>query len=196
MSFDFKKEPIENFLKLYKEAQVKGVPEANAMALATVNAEKQPSVRIVFYKMVIDGGFCFFTNYQGRKARDIEANNKVSANFFWPNLDQQVRVEGLVHKTSREISEKYFATRARLSQIGAWASHQSEEIESFDAFSAHLRSLEKSFEGKPVPCPPHWGGYRIEPNEIEFWFGKNGRLHERFVYQRQASGWRHLLRSP
>jgi pyridoxamine 5'-phosphate oxidase len=134
MSFDFKNDPIENFLKLYKEAQVKGVPEANAMALATVNEHNQPSVRIVFMKGVDERGFCFFTNYEGRKARDIEANNKVSANFFWPHLDRQVRIEGHVQKVTREESEAYFAMRPRLSQIGAWTSHQSDKLASFADF--------------------------------------------------------------
>ena len=196
MSFDFKNDPIDNFLKLYKAAQVKGVPEANAMALATVSKENQPSVRIVFYKGMSNGGFSFFTNYQGRKAQDIESNNKVSANFFWPNLDEQVRVEGVVEKLSREESEKYFATRSRLSQIGAWTSHQSEKIESFAAIEKKLESLIAKFEGQPVPCPPHWGGYRINPTEIEFWFGKIGRLHERNVYKKIANGWERFLRSP
>ncbi len=196
MSFDFKNDPIDNFLKLYKAAQVKGVPEANAMALATVSKENQPSVRIVFYKGMSNGGFSFFTNYQGRKAQDIESNNKVSANFFWPNLDEQVRVEGVVEKLSREESEKYFATRSRLSQIGAWTSHQSEKIESFAAIEKKLESLIAKFEGQPVPCPPHWGGYRINPTEIEFWFGKIGRLHERYVYKKIANGWERFLRSP
>ena len=196
MSFDFKNDPIDNFLNLYKAALIKGVPEANAMALATVSKENQPSVRIVFYKGMSNGGFSFFTNYQGRKAQDIESNNKVSANFFWPNLDEQVRIEGIVEKLSHEESEKYFATRPRLSQIGAWTSHQSEKIESFAAVEKKLESLVAKFDGQPVPCPPHWGGYRINPTEIEFWFGKTGRLHERYVYKKIVNGWERFLRSP
>ncbi|MEQ1721902.1 MAG: pyridoxamine 5'-phosphate oxidase [Pseudobdellovibrio sp.] len=196
MSFDFKNDPIENFLKLYKEAQVKGVPEANAMALATVNEHNQPSVRIVFMKGVDERGVCFFTNYEGRKARDIEANNKVSANFFWPNLDQQVRIEGQVQKVTREESEAYFAMRPRLSQIGAWTSHQSDKLASFADFHKRLETIEAQFKGIPVTCPPNWGGYRIKPDEIEFWFGKSGRLHERYVYQKSTLGWEKFLRSP
>ena len=138
MSFDFKNDPIENFLKLYKAAQIKGVPDANAMALATVNNENQPSVRIVLFKGMSDGGFSFFTNYDGRKARDIENNKKVSADFFWPHLDQQIRIEGTAEKLPRIDSEKYFSTRPRLSQIGAWASNQSEKIESFVIFQEKL----------------------------------------------------------
>lgn len=196
MSFDFKSDPIENFLKLYKAAQIKGVPDANAMALATVNNENQPSVRIVLFKGISDGGFSFFTNYDGRKAHDIKTNNKVSANFFWPHLDQQIRIEGQVEKLSRVESEKYFSTRPRLSQIGAWASHQSEKIDSFEVLKKKLEQLESDYKGKEIPCPPHWGGYRITPSEIEFWFGKLGRLHERYVYQKNAAGWEKFLRSP
>jgi pyridoxamine 5'-phosphate oxidase len=196
MSFDFKNDPIENFLKLYKEAQVKGVPEANAMALATVNEHNQPSVRIVFMKGVDERGFCFYTNYEGRKARDIEANNKVSANFFWPHLDQQVRIEGRVEKLTREESEIYFATRARTSQIGAWASNQSDKLDSYKSFLQKYEDYENKFKNNPVACPPNWGGYRILPHEIEFWFGKSGRLHERYVYQKSLSSWDKFLRSP
>ena len=116
MGFDFKKDPIENFLTLYKEAQIKGIPDANAMSLATVNKENKPSVRIVLFKGMIRGGFSFYTNYDGRKAHDIEANKNVSVNFFWPHLDRQVRIEGTVEKVTREESEAYFATRPRLSQ--------------------------------------------------------------------------------
>lgn len=196
MSFDFKNDPILNFLKLFKAAQIKGVPDANAMALATSNNENQPSVRIVLFKGISDGGFSFFTNYDGRKARDIAYNNKVSANFFWPHLDQQIRIEGSVEKLSRAESEKYFLSRPKISQIGAWASRQSEKIESFVALQEKLEELEQRFKDAPVPCPENWGGYRIRPTEIEFWFGKTGRLHQRYVYQKNADTWDKFLRSP
>lgn len=201
MSFDFKNDPIDNFLKSYKEAQIKGVPDANAMALATVNANNQPSVRIVFFKgffekTVESRGFCFYTNYQGRKAHDMDVNPKVSANFFWPHLDHQIRIEGVVEKLPREMSEEYFSTRPRASQIGAWASDQSEKIESYEVLQKKITQLEEKFKGQSVPCPPHWGGYCLVPTEIEFWFGKTGRLHERYVYQKQGSGWNRLMRSP
>ena len=150
----------------------------------------------VFYKGIINRGFSFFTNYSGRKGRDLEANPLVAANFFWPHLDQQIRIEGRVEKVSREESENYFASRARLSQIGAWASQQSETLNSYDDLKAETLRIEKLYEGKTVPCPPHWGGYIIVPSEIEFWFGRQGRLHERFVYQYSETGWNRLLRSP
>lgn len=196
MSFDFKKDPVENFLSLYKQAQLKGIPDANAMSLATVNAENQPSVRIVFYKGMSERGFSFFTNYNGRKGQDLAHNAKVAANFFWPHLEQQVRIEGHVEKLSREESEAYFASRPRLSQIGAWGSNQSEVLGSFDQFNQKVAELEQKFKGQPVPCPPHWGGYRIIPHEIEFWFGQTGRLHQRYVYQVDGQGWKRFLRSP
>ncbi len=196
MGFDFKKDPLENFLELFKEAQVKGVPDANAMALATVNSENKPSVRIVLYKGLIRRGFSFFTNYDGRKAHDISVNDYIAATFFWSHLDRQIRIEGKVEKITREESEAYFATRPRLSQLGAWASHQSEKIESFDAFQKRLNEIDERFKGQNVTCPPHWGGFRIEPSEIEFWFGKPGRLHERYVYQKNVTDWNRFLRSP
>lgn len=196
MSFDFKNDPLDNFLKFYKEAQIKGVPEANAMALATVNSDKQPSVRIVFYKGLIHRGFSFYTNYSGRKGRDLEANANVAANFFWPHLDQQIRVQGIAQKLSREESEAYFATRPRLSQAGAWASQQSEVLNSLTDLQNTISDIEKKYHGQKIPCPPHWGGFVIVPEEIEFWFGKQGRLHERYVYQKEGEGWKRFLRSP
>lgn len=196
MSFDFKKDPIDNFLGLYKEAQLKGIPDANAMSLATVNSENQPSVRIVFYKGVYERGFSFFTNYNGRKGQDLAQNSKVAANFFWPHLEEQVRIEGHVEKLPRAESEKYFSTRPRLSQIGAWASNQSEVLGSFDEFQNKVIQLEEKFKDEVVPCPPHWGGYCIVPHEIEFWFGQTGRLHQRYVYQKNEGGWNRFLRSP
>jgi pyridoxamine 5'-phosphate oxidase len=196
MSFEFKNDPIENFLNLYKEAQIKGVPEPNAMALATVNEENKPSVRIVFYKGLVRRGFSFYTNYSGRKGQDLEKNKSIAANFFWPHLDRQVRIEGVVEKLTRDESEQYFATRPRLSQLGAWTSNQSEKIDSFEAFHKKFEQVEKKYEGQNIPCPPQWGGYRIVPEEIEFWFGKTGRLHERYVYQKSGAEWSRFLRSP
>lgn len=197
MSFDFKKDPLENFLELYKQAQAKGIPDANAMSLASVNSENQPSVRIVLFKGLVDRGFSFYTNYNGRKGRDLDFNKKVAVNFFWPQLDQQIRIEGVVQKLSQEANEKYFSSRPRLSQIGAWVSHQSEKISSYEELSLKIQQMEKKYQGQIVPCPPHWGGYRIDPTEIEFWFGRMGRLHERYVYQKSSDqNWSRFMRSP
>ena len=196
MSFDFKKDPFENFLELFKAAQVKGVPEHNAMALATVNQKLQPSVRIVLYKGLVRRGFSFYTNYDGRKGQELDKNNSVAATFFWPHLDQQIRIEGKAEKLTAEESDKYFSSRPRLSQIGAWSSNQSEKIESFESFQKKINAIEEKFNGKAVSRPPHWGGYRIVPTEIEFWFGKTGRLHERYVYSGNDMQWNRFLRSP
>ncbi|MBC7466341.1 MAG: pyridoxamine 5'-phosphate oxidase [Bdellovibrio sp.] len=196
MSFDFKKDPFENFLESLKQAQIKGVPDHNAMALATVNEKNEPSVRIVFYKGLIRRGFSFYTNYLGHKGKDLEQNKNVSVNFFWSHLDQQIRVDGVVEKLTNDESDAYFASRARLSQIGAWASNQSEKIESFAAFEEKIVAIEKKYAGQTVPRPPHWGGYIIVPREIEFWFGRSGRLHERYVYEKNNQDWNRFLRSP
>ena len=168
------------------------------MALATVNEKNQPSVRVVLYKGLIRRGFSFYTNYDGRKGQELEKNKNVAATFFWPHLDQQIRIEGVVERLTSEESDGYFASRARLSQIGAWSSDQSERIESFESFQRKINSIEKKFEGKVIPRPAHWGGYRIIPAEIEFWFGKSGRLHERYIYHSEPDGqsWNRFLRSP
>ena len=201
MGFEFKKDPFENFLTLFKEAQIKGIPEANAMSLASVDENNQPSVRIVLFKKFFEDeqqnrGFCFFTNYNGRKGRELAHNSKVASTFFWPHLDQQIRIEGRVQILPRVESEKYFATRPRASQLGAWASEQSSEISSYEELVGRYNSTAEKFKGQFVPCPPHWGGYVIWPHEIEFWFGKIGRLHERYVYQKLDQGWKKLMRSP
>jgi pyridoxamine 5'-phosphate oxidase len=196
MSFDFKNDPFENFLELIKEAQLKGVPDHNAMALATVSEDSKPSVRIVLFKGLIRGGFSFYTNYDGRKGKELEQNPTVAATFFWSHLDRQLRIEGVVEKLTSDESDAYFASRARLSQIGAWSSNQSEKIPSFASFQEKINQIENKFHGKAIPRPPHWGGYRIVPNEIEFWFGRTGRLHERYVYQKLNDGWDRFLRSP
>ncbi len=182
MSFDFKKDPFLNFQSLFKAAQIKGIPEHQAMSIATVNDKNEPTVRIVYFKGMIRGGFSFYTNYLGRKGHDLEKNPNICANFYWPHLDEQVRISGIVEKLTASESDQYFASRPRLSQLGAWTSLQSEELQSFDQFHQRMAEIEKRFEGQKVPRPPHWGGYRILPREIEFWFGKSGRLHERYVY--------------
>ncbi len=196
LGFDFKKDPYDNFLDLFREAQVKGIPEVNAMALATVSSDNKPSVRIVLYKGLVRGGLSFYTNYDGRKARDIEANKNIAATFFWPHLDRQIRFEGTATKLTREESENYFSTRNRLSQLGAWSSNQSEKIESFSELQKKVSEINRKFQGQAVTCPPYWGGYRIDASEIEFWLGREGRLHERYVYQREKSDWIRFLRSP
>ena len=204
MSFDFKSDksnPFDLFSELLVEASRKGIPEHHAMNIATVNSANQdnkPSNRIVYFKGIIRGGFSFYTNYQGRKGRDLESNKNICANFFWPHLDQQVRISGYVDKLTAEESDKYFATRARSSQIGAWASLQSQELAAYADFEKRYTEFESKYKNQIVPRPPHWGGFIILPLEIEFWFGKTARLHERYIFSRPdlQTSWMRSMRYP
>lgn len=194
--FDFKIDPLENFESLFTDALNKNLPEPNAMALATVNSEKKPSVRTVLYRGLIRDGFSFYTNYQSRKALDIETNPIVCANFFWAQLERQIRIEGQAQKTTRAESEAYFKTRPRISQIGAWASDQSRPLASLESLEVKFKNIENKYSNQDIPCPPHWGGFLIIPEIIEFWFGRAGRLHERYQYTRSANGWSRLFLNP
>lgn len=194
--FDFGRDPLAHFQEFIREAESKGLPEPTGMSLATVNQEGQPSVRTVLFKGFYQNGITFYTNFEGRKGRELSSNPKACINFWWPILEKQVRFEGVVEKLPRDVSEAYFATRPRLSQLSAWASQQSAEIPDFDFLQSKLKEVEKKFEGKTIPCPTHWGGFVLRPEEIEFWIGRQGRLHERYVYQKQNEGWRTFLRSP
>lgn len=196
--FDINKDPFDHFDRLLKEAITKQVPEATAMSVATVNEKGVPSVRIVYLKEVSKGGFVFYGNYNSHKGQDMEFNSIVCLNFYWPVQWRQIRITGQAIKISAEESDAYFATRPRLSQIGAWASHQSAIISSHDHLTRRVQELEKQFDGQDIPRPPHWGGWRVIPLEIEFWFGLTGRLHERYIYQRESesSSWKTFMRSP
>lgn len=194
--FDFGRDPMAHFQEFLKEAESKGLPEPTGMSLATTSLEGQPSVRTVLFKGFYQSGITFYTNFDGRKGRELIANPKAAINFWWPILEKQVRFEGVVEKLPRDVSEAYFATRPRLSQLGAWSSNQSSEIPDLEFLQNKLKETEKKFEGKTIPCPPNWGGFVLVPHEIEFWIGRQGRLHERYVYQKNGEGWRTLLRSP
>jgi len=186
-------DPIERFREIFERAEKIDrsiMPEPNAMSLATVENGKQPSVRIVLLKAFDERGFVFYTNFEGRKGRQLLAQPRAALCFFWPFLDTQVRVEGSVTKVSDEEADDYFASRARLSQIGAWASKQSRPLEAPSALDQRVAEYEKKFEGKPVPRPAFWSGFRVAPERIEFWKGKPNRLHERHLYTRKADGWR------
>ncbi len=165
------------------------MPEPNAMALGTVENGNQPSVRIVLLKAFDERGFVFYTNFEGRKGRQLLAQPRAALCFFWPPLDTQVRVEGPVTKVSDAEADAYFASRARLSQIGAWASKQSRKLESQGALDERVAEYEKKFEGKTVPRPSYWSGFRVAPERIEFWKGKPNRLHERHLYTKAVDGW-------
>lgn len=201
-SLDFSIDPFVHFERLILEAQKQPILEHNAMALSTVDAQGFPNVRIVYYKGMVRGGLAFYTNYLGQKGREIENSNKVSVNFYWPQWNMQIRVRGEAFKLKREENEAYFRTRERTSQLGAWASNQSEEIENLFSLEQRHKKFESDFAGKDVPCPEHWGGYRLLPLSFEFWFGRQARLHERYVYQRERQGadsysqWRTLMKAP
>lgn len=183
------KDPLQQLELWLKEAVAKGLAEPTAMTLATASKDGAPAARMVLCKAVEDGGVTFFTNYESRKADDLAANPRAALVFFWQPLQRQVRLEGRIEKTSRAVSEAYFATRPRGSQIGAWASKQSRALAHFDDLAREFARLEAEFAGKTVPCPAHWGGYRLTPTTLEFWQGKESRLHDRVLCSRGASGW-------
>jgi pyridoxamine 5'-phosphate oxidase len=191
-------DPLAWFEAELQKAQQAQVPEAHAMQLATVDGEGIPSIRTVYYKGMVRGGFSFYTNYSSQKGQELIRSGRAALNFFWPALAQQVRVHGLAEKLTREESEAYFKTRARLSQIGAWASEQSQEIPGPDWLESRVQDYEKRFDGAQVPCPLDWGGFHLIPLQVEFWFGQEGRLHNRYVFERfgTESPWRMYMKSP
>jgi pyridoxamine 5'-phosphate oxidase len=158
------------------------------MSLATATPDGKPAVRIVLLKGLSEQGFSFFTNYASEKGRQIEANPHAALVLFWVQLERQIRIEGRVERTSREESEEYFHSRPRGSQLSAWASRQSDVIDARRVLEARLAKMEERYAGGEVPLPPHWGGYRLVPDTIEFWQGRANRLHDRFRYRRQEDG--------
>jgi len=176
-------DPFVSFASWYEEVNASGIPEPNAMSLATVDENGQPWQRMVLLKLYDEAGFVFFTNYASRKAAHIAANNKVSLLFPWHPLGRQVKVTGIASKLSTAESLKYFITRSRGSQLGAWASHQSAVITSRSMLDAKVEEVKQKFKDGEVPLPSFWGGYRIAPASIEFWQARDNRLHDRFIYK-------------
>lgn len=181
--------PFEQFDIWFKEAIVAEIEEVNAMNLATVGKDGQPSIRSVLLKSYDESGFVFFTNYKSRKAKNLEENPKVAVQFLWIKLDRQLRIEGTVEKTSIRESEEYFKQRSRESQLGAWASAQSSIIPSRKYLDEEVEKISKTFEGKLASLPPFWGGYRIKPSTFEFWQGRGDRLSDRILYVKQNEVW-------
>lgn len=188
---DLSADPFHEFEKWFEQANKSGIPEPNAMCLATVAASGQPWLRTVLLKIFDEQGFVFFTNYASRKAQHIHANPKVALSFPWFGLGRQVNITGTASRVQLAESVKYFTTRPRGSQIGAWASHQSKVITSRSLLETKFNEIKQKFMHGEVPIPSFWGGYRVVPETIEFWQAAENRLHDRFVYSIDESGaWR------
>ena len=185
---DLDPNPIKQFANWFTTAIETGIRDVNAMSLATAGQDAKPSVRIVLLKSFDEDGFVFFTNYESEKGEQLEANPYAALGFYWIELDRQIRISGKVDKTSREESQTYFHSRPVGSQLSAWASRQSAVLDGRRVLDARMEEMNERFAGKRVPLPPHWGGYRLKPDNMEFWQGRSNRLHDRFRYTRQSDG--------
>jgi pyridoxamine 5'-phosphate oxidase len=185
---DLNSDPIKQFANWFTAAIEARIRDVNAMSLATTTTDCRPSVRIVLLKSFDQDGFVFFTNYESEKGKELKANPYAALGFYWIELDRQIRISGKVKKTSREESQAYFHSRPVGSQLGAWASRQSEIIDARRVLDARMAEMTERFRNKRIPLPPHWGGYRLKPEIMEFWQGRPNRLHDRFRYTRLADG--------
>ena len=193
---DASHDPIVEFSRWFAQAQEAEVSEPNAMTLATATPTGAPSARLVLLKGFDERGFVFFTDYRSRKGQELEENPQAALVFYWEELERQVRITGVVERTTAEESEAYFRSRPLGSRLGAWVSHQSLVIPSRAQLEQRLKEVEARFPDGNVPLPPHWGGYRVRPEVIEFWQGRESRLHDRLRYTRAAGRWRIERLSP
>lgn len=191
---DLDPDPIKQFGNWFTSAIEAGIRDVNAMSLATAGRSAKPSVRVVLLKSFGHDGFVFFTNYESEKGRHLAENPYAALVFYWIELDRQVRITGPVEKTSHEESDRYFHSRPIGSQLGAWASRQSEVLDGRRVLDARMAEVKERYADKPIPLPPHWGGYRLTPDMMEFWQGRPNRLHDRFRYARGADGSWHIDR--
>jgi pyridoxamine 5'-phosphate oxidase len=189
-------DPMDLFAEWFREAEDAGVEVPETMTLATADSNGAPSARMVLLKGVDEDGFVFYSGYVSRKAGELERNPRAALVFYWRPLGKQVRVEGRVERVSEAESAAYFATRPRGSQVAAWASQQSEPLAGREDLDRRYAELEREYEGREVPLPPHWGGFRLRPDAIEFWQHRDNRLHDRIRYTRAREGWRSELLSP
>jgi pyridoxamine 5'-phosphate oxidase len=189
-------DPIAAFLALQEQAAMQEPEGATAATLATADSEGKPTARLVLVKRVDERGFVFFTNRESRKGVELAQNPWAALCFFWPSMARQIRVEGPVETASDEESDAYFASRPRGSQVGAWASRQSYPIPSGAALEERVRHVEERFGVGPIPRPPYWGGYRLRPLRVEFWHGRESRLHERLLHELDGDDWRVSRLSP
>src|SRR5437588_12261907 len=185
---DLDRDPIRQFGNWFTAAIEAGVRDVNAMSLATAGRDARPAVRIVLVKGFNQDGFIFFTNYESEKGKQLEANPYAALALYWIELDRQIRISGKVKRTSRKESQTYFHSRPVGSQLSAWASRQSEVIDARRVLDARMAEITERFAGKPFPLPPHWGGFRLKPDYMEFWQGRANRLHDRFRYALQKDG--------
>ncbi|GAO40508.1 pyridoxine/pyridoxamine 5'-phosphate oxidase [Sphingomonas changbaiensis NBRC 104936] len=189
-------DPLDLFRDWYAQARETEINDSNAVALATADAAGRPSLRMVLLKGFDERGFVFYTNRESRKAGELAANPHAALLFHWKSLRRQVRIEGPVSLASDEESDAYFASRSRNSQLGAWASDQSRPLDRRETFDQRFEAMQRRFDGQPVLRPPHWGGYRVMPERIEFWQDRAHRLHERRLFERAGDGWREGLLYP
>lgn len=189
-------DPFARFELWYEAAQSCGIQEPTHMVLATADAEGQPSARVVLLKAFDGRGFVFYSNLESKKGKELEVNPKAALLFYWGPLARQVRVRGRTEQVSDDEADVYFASRPRDSQLGAWASHQSAALSSREELVARFEEVKARYEGQPVPRPPHWTGVRVVPDEIEFWEGKESRLHHRELFARDGDGWQKTLLFP